>query len=77
MNNRNIFQKFLFVKSKPVSTCWDESDDLSRDELKMVSSAQIALLHRTSSGTKLKQEKKGMDQDRILTYFRVNGTLTT
>ena len=33
---------------------------------------QIAILHRTSSRRQLKQKKKEMDQDRILTYSRVN-----
>ena len=33
-------------------------DGLSHDELRAVSSAQIAILHRTSSGEQLKQKKK-------------------
>ena len=48
---------------------------LSHDELRALSSAQMAILHRTSSGRQLKSEKKEMDQDRILTHSRFNGTL--
>ena len=44
-------------------------------QLKALSPAQIAILHRTSSGRQLKQEKKEMVQERILKNFRFNGTL--
>ena len=45
-------------------------------ESRAVSSVRIAILHRTSSGRQLKQKKKEMDQDRILSHSRVNGKLT-
>ena len=37
-----------------ISTCCGKSDGLSNDELRAVSSAQIAILHRTSSRRPLK-----------------------
>ena len=43
-----------------------KSDGLSHDELRALSSAQMAILHRASSRRQLKPEKKDMDQDRIL-----------
>ena len=58
-----------------IATCCDKSNDLSHDELRALSSSQIAILHRTSSGKQLKQEKKEMDQDGILTHSRFNGTV--
>ena len=62
MKNRNIFQQFLFERSnydsKPISDCYYKSDVLSHNELRAVSSAQIAILHRISSGRQLKQKKR-------------------
>ena len=58
MKNINIFQQLWSVrsncKSKTTSTCYDKSDALSHDELRGISSAQKAILHRTSSGRQLK-----------------------
>ena len=52
-----------------MSTSCDKSGGLSHVELRALSSAQIAVLHRTSSGRKSKQEKK----DSILKHSRVKG----
>ena len=43
------FSYFFFI-----STCCDKSDGLSQDELRAISSAQIVILHRKSSGKQLK-----------------------
>ena len=63
------------IFSDQITACCGKSDGLLHDELRTLSLAQIAILHRTSSGIQLKQEKKEMDQDRILAHFRFNGTL--
>ena len=72
---------FIFVRSNynwlAISTCCDKSGGLSHDKLRTVSSAHIGILHRTSSGSQLQMKEKEMDQDRILTHSRVNGTLRT
>ena len=51
-----IFLVFHFIflithyNSEAISTCYDKSDGLSHDELRTVSSAQIAILHTASLG---------------------------
>ena len=49
---------FTFLRSnynsEAFSTCCRNSDGLSHDELRAVTSAQIAVVHRTSSGRQLK-----------------------
>ena len=65
----------MYLRSNYNSDGCNKSNGLSHDVLRPVSSAQITILHRTSSGRQLKS-KKETDQDRILTYSRVNGTLT-
>ena len=45
------------------------------DEMRALSSAQVAILHRTPSGRQLEWDKKEMGQDRILTHSRFDGTL--
>ena len=67
---------FLYFKDQiktHISTCCDKSDGLLHEELRAASSAQIAILHRISSGRQLKKKRKKMDEDRILTHSRVNG----
>ena len=58
MESRIIFLQFELVRSsynlKQISSCYDRSDALSYDELRVVSSPQIVILHRTSSGRQLK-----------------------
>ena len=48
---------FIFLKSDynsyDISTCCDKSGGLWHDELRAVSTVQIAILHRTSSGRQL------------------------
>ena len=46
---------------------------MSNVELRVVSSAQTGILHRTSSGS---QKKLEMYKDRIMTYSTGNNTLT-
>ena len=65
---------FSYFKDQITNYC-NKSDGLSHDELRALSSAQIAILHRTSSGRKLKYEKKETNEDRILKHCRFNGTL--
>ena len=48
-----------------ISTCCGKSDGLSHDELRAVSSAQIAILHKTSSSRELKYVKKRWIKIRI------------
>ena len=52
-----IFRWFwycIFIFSDQITTCCKKSDGLSQDELRALSSAQIAIVHRTSSGRQLK-----------------------
>ena len=58
MKNRHIVQQFWFARSnynsKAISTYCDNSDALSQDQLRVVSSAQRAILYRKSSDRQLK-----------------------
>ena len=63
----NIFQQILFLRlsynSNDVSIRYNKSDTLPYDELGIVSSDQIAILHRASS------------EKHLTLYSRVNSTL--
>ena len=69
MKNRNIFLKNLIFKinSKSISTCYDKSDAVWHYELTVISTDQLAILHRTYQGGS-RFNKKEMAQNRILTY---------
>ena len=58
VKNRNIFQSCSFVRSnynsKAISSCCGKPHPCSNDGLRAVSSAQVVILHRTSSGRQLK-----------------------
>ena len=71
MKNRNIFQQIWFLRwsnynSKPILTCYNKSDALSHD----IASNLTHNIIRENTDV-----KKEIDQDRILRYFRVSGTL--
>ena len=80
MENIDIFQQLWFARSnynsKAIFNFYGKLDPLSFGELRVASPAQIAE-HRTSYIERDNLgRKKEMPQDRILTYFRVNVTLT-
>ena len=47
-----------FIMHKTGTDCCDKSDGLSHDELRAVSSAQMAILHRTLSERQLKYKRR-------------------
>ena len=62
MKNTNIPQQIEFLRLnynwKSVSACYNRSDALSHADLRVVSSAQLVILHRKLSGRKLMYKKK-------------------
>ena len=59
---------FIFLRwnyNSYISTYCDKSDGLSHDELRAVSLAQTAILHRALSGRQIKWEKREIDQGRM------------
>ena len=63
MKNKNIFQQTWFLRSnynsKAISTCYNKSDALSHDVVRVVSAAHISVIHITSSGGGLMKKKYG------------------
>ena len=57
MKSRNIFQR-IQLKLKAISTCYNRSDTPPQVTLRVVSSAQTAILHSIPSGKKLMQKKR-------------------
>ena len=59
-DGKKIFSKKLRSKynSQPISTCCNKLHGLSYEDARAASSAKIAILHKTSSGSHLMLKKK-------------------